>query len=104
MSSYRTADGKPAAYVHEYVVTASELSTTPVGTILVDKGQETHRTWHFFDQAVRAPKTITGKRRRRVCSTCAAEHQRFTPYGHDGPCAPDTPILEHLDASDEATP
>lgn len=86
MATFRTQSGKPVAYAYEYQITYSDHPDVKVGNLLYDHGRELVKQWNFFGRDRRSGDvlTIVGKRSRRICSTCAAEHGAFAPHGHAG--------------------
>ena len=93
MATFRTQRGKPVAYAYEYQITHSDHPDIKIGNLLYDHGRELVRQWNFFDRVTREVLTITGKRSRRICSICAAEHGAFAPHGHAGLHSPDVERL-----------
>lgn len=84
MATFRTQRGEPVAYAYEYQITQSDHPNINVGNLLYDHGRELVKQWNFFDRETGDVLTIVGKRSRRICSTCAAEHGAFAPHDHVG--------------------
>lgn len=95
MATFRRQDGKPVAYAYEYEVIRSAIPTVKPGQMLFDSGREIDRTWTFWNSKTSQIEPIFGRRKRRICSTCAAEHGAFAPHDHDGICSPDVDRLTY---------
>ena len=85
----------PPRKVSLYRVTASTVSTVPVGQLLVEKSGKKVKRWDLFDFLGDGGWTgFTGRRVARLCPTCVHGSERAAVLGHPGDCGPDAPLVD----------
>lgn len=72
-----------------YVVTASDIETIPVDSILIDKGALVVRDWNVIDFETGVETAAVGERLARLCPECRVTHGKVGILGHDGECGSD---------------
>jgi hypothetical protein len=88
-----------AEHVSLYRVTASSLTGTEPGSLLIDRGDDTPRAWATYDATTgRVGPGFTGVRVGRVCPPCFLMGHGGR-LGHDGDHGPDVPTVQPDDTS-----
>lgn len=90
---------RPTKRFAAYRVTYSDQDGVPVGTVLIDKRWDLHRTWTTVDRKTGKFTEFGGPRIGRLCAPCRLNHGRATELGHDGPCTPETPAFKPEEGS-----
>lgn len=69
-----------------YVITWSDQPSIEVGKVLIDKGAQLERDWHWINFETDAETSAVGRRLTRLCPECKVDHSMVGILGHDGEC------------------
>lgn len=72
-----------------YLVTWSDESSMPVGSVLIDKGTQIDRDWNVMNFETGVETGARGRRLARLCPDCRVNHSKIGILGHDGECGSD---------------